>query len=132
MRIGELAQKTGVPTKTIRFYEESGVLPEPGRESNGYRTYDRAAVDRLRFIKDAQTAGLRLTEITTILDLRDRGESSCHHTIALLESHLSEVDRQIEELHRTRAHLVDMTSRARGLDPSECVDPNRCQTIVQP
>jgi DNA-binding transcriptional MerR regulator len=129
MRIGELAARTGVSTKTIRFYEESGVLPEPEREQNGYRAYLPEAVGRLRFVRDAQSAGLRLDEISHILELRDQGEATCLHTIALLESHLSDVDRQIEELKRTRDRLAEMTERARALDPAACNDPNRCQTI---
>lgn len=131
MRIGELAAKTGVSTKTIRFYEDEGVLPEPGRLDNGYRVYDQPSVERLRFIRDAQSAGLTLSEIATVLDLRDRGESTCEHTIGLLERHLREVDRQIDELHRTRFRLLEITDRARQMDPSECNDPNRCQTISQ-
>lgn len=129
MRIGQLADQAGVSTKTIRYYEDAGILPEPGREDNGYRSYESVAVDRLRFIKDAQSAGLRLTEIAMILELRDRGESTCHHTIELLDRHLDEVDQQIQELQRTRERLREMTERARALDPAECVDPNRCQTI---
>lgn len=129
MRIGELAAETGVSAKTIRFYEESGVLPEPARAENGYRTYTSESIERLRFVRDAQSAGLRLGEITTILELRDQGESTCHHTIALLEAHLGDVDRQIRELERTRAHLVEMTNRAGSLDPARCTDPNRCQAI---
>lgn len=130
MRIGQLADEIGVTTKTIRFYEESGILPEPKRAENGYRVYHQPSVERLRFIRDAQSAGLTLNEIATILDLRDRGERSCHHTIEMLDGHLVEVDRQIEELRRTRERLVEITDRAKDLDPSDCTDPNRCQTIA--
>ena len=129
MRIGELAARTGVTTKTIRFYEGIGVIPEPQRTANGYRVYDERAVARLRFVRDAQAAGLSLVEIDLILDLRDQGESSCEHVISMLESHLSDVDRQLEELGRTKERLQAMTARARNLDPSACTDPNRCQTI---
>lgn len=130
MRIGQLADEVGISTKTIRFYEDSGILPEPERADNGYRRYDRPSVERLRFIRDAQSAGLTLNEIGAILAMRDRGESSCRHTIEILEGHLVEVDRQIEELARTRERLVDITDRARSLDPSDCTDPNRCQMIA--
>ena len=129
MRIGELAEKTGVTTKTIRYYEGIGVVPEPERMANGYRLYDQADVDRLQFVRDAQAAGLSLVEINLILDLRDQGESTCEHVIEILESHLSAVDRQLVELRRTRDQLQSITDRARTLDPSSCTDPNRCQTI---
>jgi DNA-binding transcriptional MerR regulator len=129
MRIGQLADEIGVSSKTIRFYEESGILPSPERADNGYRIYGPMAVDRLRFVKDAQSAGLTLKEISTILELRDRGEGTCHHTMEVLDGHLNDVERQIEELFRTRARIQEMIDRARSLDPADCNDPNRCQTI---
>ena len=130
MRIGELSQRTSVPTKTIRFYEDRGVLPTPDRAPNGYRDYPEDAVDRLRFVKDAQSTGLTLTEISAILDLRRQGDSTCEHVVDLLEGHLSGLERHIERLQRTKAQLVALTERARRLDPADCTDPNRCQTIV--
>lgn len=130
MRIGELARKTGVSTATIRFYEQLGLVAEPGRSRNGYRLYDPSSAERIRFIRDAQAAGLSLSDIGTILEMKAEGESTCGHVIGLLESHLRSIDRQAAELARARARLQEMIDRARSLDPSECVDPNRCQTIT--
>jgi DNA-binding transcriptional MerR regulator len=130
MRIGELSRRTGVPTKTIRYYEEIGVLPDPDRAANDYRDYPEEAVDRLGFVRDAQATGLTLTEISSILDLRSQGEATCHHVIDLLERHLTALDRHIRTLRQTRKKLAGLTEQARSLDPSECRDPNRCQTIT--
>jgi DNA-binding transcriptional MerR regulator len=130
MNIGELGRLTGVSTKAIRYYEEIGVLNEPERSANGYRTYESETVDRLRFVKDAQLTGLSLAEITTILDQRGKGESTCEHVMSLLDHHLHELDTRIKALKKTRTRLVTIADRARKLDPSECLDPNRCQTIV--
>src|SRR3546814_8918106 len=58
--IGELSERSNVPAKTLRFYEDVGVLPPPARTSSGYRDYDNSALDRLRFIASAQGAGLSL------------------------------------------------------------------------
>ncbi|NQV05269.1 heavy metal-responsive transcriptional regulator [bacterium] len=129
MHIGELASLAAVSAKAIRYYEEIGVLPEPVRAPNGYREYDTNSVDRLRFVRDAQASGLSLVEISSILGLRDRGESTCDHVVELLERHLVNLDRQLVVLQRTREHLGALTARARDLDPAECTDPNRCQTI---
>ena len=129
MRIGELSAQTSVPTKTIRYYEEIGVLPPPERGDNGYRVYNPDAIERLGFIKDAQATGLTLTEIATVLRLRGRGESTCEHVTHLLEHHLEQLDARIEALAATRARLVDIIERAGTLDPTACNDPNRCQTI---
>ena len=129
MRIGELAQEIGVNTKTIRYYEDIGVLPPPDRAPNGYRDYGGEAVGRLRFVRDAQATGLTLTEIASILDLRGQGEATCHHVLDLLDQHLEDLDGHIETLHRTRDELLALTERAKRLDPADCTDPNRCQTI---
>jgi DNA-binding transcriptional MerR regulator len=129
MRIGELSRRTGNSTKTIRYYEDIGVLPAPDRTANGYREYSDEAVDRLEFIRDAQAAGLTLTEIASILDLRSQGESTCHHVIDLLERHMTALDRHIKTLRVTRKKLASLSAQARSLDPADCVDPNRCQTI---
>jgi DNA-binding transcriptional MerR regulator len=130
MRIGELGERAGVPAKTIRYYESLGLLDEPARTSSGYRDYDDEAVDRLRFVRDAQATGLTLSEIASVLELKGSGERSCAHTTALLERHLADIDAQIERLHEAREALVALADRARSLDPAACTDPNRCQVIA--
>lgn len=130
VKIGELARLTGVSTKTIRFYESAGVLPKPDRLANGYRSYALDSVDRLSFVKDAQAAGLSLDEIASVLDLRERGEATCGHVLGLLERHLADLDSRIDRLNDTKQTLQALMERARRLDPADCVDPNRCQTIA--
>jgi DNA-binding transcriptional MerR regulator len=129
MKIGEVARRTGTTPKTIRYYEDIGLLPAPPRAANGYRDYGDETVDRLSFVRDAQATGLSLTEIDSILDLRGRGETTCEHVTGLLERHLAALDAHIERLQATRSKLADLTDRAKRLDPAECVDPVRCQTI---
>lgn len=129
MKIGQLAERTGVSTKAIRYYEDIGVLPPARREPNGYRVYDNATADRIGFIQDAQSAGMSLVEIQMILGLRDHGESTCGHVIATLQTQLADVERQMDDLERTRARLDEIIQRAQRLDPADCDDPNRCQTI---
>lgn len=130
MRIGELAEAAGVSTKTIRYYESIGLLPEPTRTDSGYRAYDEAGGERLAFIRDAQASGLSLAEIASVLELKESGTTSCQHTRSLLERHIVEVEAQIERLRETRSTLLAMAERAASLDPSTCTDPNRCQVIA--
>lgn len=130
MRIGELAELGGVSTKTVRYYESIGLLVEPGRTASGYRNYDPGAVERLRFVREAQASGLTLTEIASVLELKDAGATSCEHTRALLQRHLEELDAQIERLQAARSSLAELADRAGFLDPSSCTDPNRCQVIT--
>ncbi len=129
MRIGQLASTCGVSTKTIRYYESIGLLGGPDRTDSGYRDYSTDAVERLRFIRDAQASGLTLTEITSVLEMKDAGQSSCAHTRELLHSHLDELDEQITRLQATRIQLAELTARADTLDPAACSDPHRCQVI---
>lgn len=129
MKIGELADSAGVTAKTIRYYESIGLVPAPARTSSGYRDYGLDAVERLRFIREAQATGLLLSEIQSVLELKDAGTRSCGHTLGLLERHLTEIDAQIVRLEAARTELVDLAKRAAILDPAECTDPNRCQVI---
>lgn len=131
MRIGELADMGEVTTKTVRYYESIGLLEEPGRTDSGYREYDVDAAERLRFIREAQSTGLTLSEIASVLELKTSGERSCAHTTALLERHLADLDNQIERLQAARSTLSDLANRAGSLDPSDCTDPNRCQVISE-
>lgn len=129
MKIGELADRASVSTKTIRYYESIGLLPEPDRTASGYRNYDDAATERLQFIRDAQATGLTLAEIQSVLELKDAGRNSCAHTRSLLERHLADLDDQIARLLDARHELVELAARAGELDPAACTDPNRCQVI---
>lgn len=130
MRIGQLADAAGVTTKTLRFYEARGLLPEPERSPSGYREYDEDVLDRLGFIRDAQLAGLTLAEIASVLELKDTGAGACEHTTALVHRHLVELDARIASLEATRSRLTELAARAARLDPSDCSDPHRCQVIA--
>ena len=83
MLIGELADAVGVTSQAIRFYERKGLLPDAERGANGYRVYDESTLARLRFIDVAQAAGLTLSEIRSIIDLRDDGTVPCAHVATL-------------------------------------------------
>ncbi len=130
MKIGELGHRCDVSTKTIRYYESIGLLDAPARAANGYRDYGDDAVERLGFIRDAQATGLTLAEVASVLELKGSGERSCAHTMALIEAHVVSIDAQIEQLVAARRELAALAERARGLDPSSCTDPNRCQVIA--
>ena len=130
MRIGDLAQRAGVTAKTIRYYESIGLLPEPDRTPSDYRDYRPDAVERLRFIKDAQASGLSLTEIQSLVELKSAGEATCEHTVAMLQRHLVEIDAQIAQLRATRTSLASLAERAASLDHADCTDPHRCHVIT--
>jgi MerR family copper efflux transcriptional regulator len=129
MRIGELAERAGVAPTTVRFYESIGLMQEPERRANGYRAYSDGDLERLRFVRDAQAAGLTLAQTREILDMKAEGEATCAHTTAMLRGHLADMDRQIESLMAARGELVSLLERADTLDPRECTGGSRCHVI---
>lgn len=132
MRIGELATANGLTPKTIRFYEQAGLLPEPPRTAGGYRDYSPQAGTRLAFIRDAQSAGLTLAEIRSVLALRDSGEAPCAHVTALIQQHLADIKRRMAELRKARTALRGLAERAATTDPSACTDADVCRIIGVP
>lgn len=112
MRIGEVAELTGVSTKTIRFYEDSGLVPPPGRTHSGHRRYGNETVDRLRFIRRCQTAGMSLTEVHEILALHDRGERPCGQVEQTLTDRLHHVRARIAELEVFETYLNTLLAHA--------------------
>ena len=129
MRIGELAEQAGVTAKTIRFYEQAGVLPEPERQQSGYRDYSEAALARLSFIKAAQTAGLTLAQIGEVISVRETSGPPCEHVAGLLDAHALELDTRIAELTALRTEVERLRERARGLDPARCDSASVCHVI---
>ncbi|WP_351231251.1 heavy metal-responsive transcriptional regulator [Streptomyces sp. NPDC002133] len=132
MRTGELAAASGLTAKTIRFYEDAGLLPEPPRTPGGYRDYPPQSAHRLAFIRDAQSAGLTLAEIRSILTLRDSGEAPCAHVTDLIEQHLADIERRMAELRKTRTALRGLAQRAAATDPSSCTEADICRIIATP
>ncbi|MCE3555975.1 heavy metal-responsive transcriptional regulator [Pseudonocardia sp. RS11V-5] len=121
MRIGRLAAQTGVRVRTIRFYEQVGILPAPARTPGGFREYDVDAVARLRFARAAQALGLSLAQIAEILRLRDQQGPPCEHVVELLRDHIDAVELKIKELTALRDDL-----RAR-VPPGTTPTPSLCQ-----
>ncbi|MET9820470.1 heavy metal-responsive transcriptional regulator [Streptomyces sp. NPDC006349] len=129
MRIGDLATASGLTTKTIRYYEQAGLLPEPPRTAAGYRDYTGEAVNRLAFIRDAQGAGLTLAEICGVLALRDSGQAPCDRVSRLIDQHLDEINRRLVELRKARTALRDLARRAADTDPRSCTEDDICRII---
>lgn len=129
MRIGELAKATGTGPKAIRFYEQSDLLPDPGRAASGYRDYPPEAVDRLKFIRDAQAAGFSLAEIGEILTIRDAGQAPCTHVTALIDCHLKRIQERIAELEHARGALRALAARAQDVGEQDCDEAAVCRIL---
>ena len=131
MRIGELSDRVGIPTSTIRYYERTELIDPPNRTEAGYRDYGAATADRLSFIRDAQVGGLTLNQIGSILDVRDSGETPCGHVSALLDERLVEIEAAIAALQATKTELRTLRRRASRTDPTQCGEDDIC-VIIQP
>ena len=129
MRIGELAALTETTTKTLRFYEDAGLLHRAGRTPAGYREYDQDAVARLGFIRRGRAAGLSLAQIREILDVRDQGRAPCRHVEELLATRLRALDAQLADLHDLRATVAQLHDAARGADPDTCGAEQVCRYL---
>jgi DNA-binding transcriptional MerR regulator len=115
VRIGELADTVGVNPKTIRYYEQIGLLPEPARSPGGDRQYGQADVDRLAFIRRAQQLELTLDEIGEILALREQSQRPCDYVLAVAQQHLTDLDDRIAQMQRARDELSALIERAQRL-----------------
>jgi len=122
MFIHELAQATGVPAKTIRYYESIGLLPPPERADNNYRQYTFAAVERLRYIISARSLGFRLTDIGEFLAARDAGTLPYQRVMNSMDGRIADIDRRIADLLALREALNGFRSIGATLPPSKKCD----------
>jgi MerR family copper efflux transcriptional regulator len=118
--IGEAAERSGVPAKTIRYYEQIGLIEAPSRGSNQYRTYSDADVAMLRFIGRARRLGFSVHDLKQLVALyQDRSRASAD-VKALAMQHIDRIDRKLAELRTMRAALADLASRCHGDGRPEC------------
>jgi MerR family transcriptional regulator, copper efflux regulator len=129
MRIGEVAARSGVSTKALRYYEEVGLVTAAARTPSGYRLYDDDVLDRLAFIRACQALGLSLGEIRSIVALRDRGETPCGHVFDLLRARADDIGKRIRELRVLQAELERLVDRAEHLDSAACAPQKVCHLI---
>jgi DNA-binding transcriptional MerR regulator len=108
MRIGQLAEATGVSTDTIRYYEKIGLLPAPQRSGSGYREYPSGARNRLRVIRNAVQLGFPLAEIAKVLRVRDSGGAPCRQVRDYAQQVVGEIDQRIAQLTTERDSLLEM------------------------
>ncbi|MCB4456487.1 MULTISPECIES: MerR family transcriptional regulator [Leisingera] len=117
---GELAKATGCNLETIRYYEKTGMMPDPPRTAAGHRIYGQSHIQRLRFILRARELGFAIDEIKGLLGLVDGGTQTCGEVKALTERHLSDVRRKIEDLRRIEKVLAATAGQCSGEDVPEC------------
>lgn len=120
MNIGQAAERSGVPAKTIRYYEDIGLITQPVRAENGYRDFSEADVHALRFIARSRGLGFSVREVGELLALyHDRSRASSA-VKALAEQAINRIDTKIAELVSMRSTLSDLAERCHGDQRPDC------------
>lgn len=120
LTIGALAKATSTKVETIRWYERVGLLPVPSRSAGNYRSYDKAHLGRLSFIRRGRSLGFSLDQIRALLGLAEDRDRSCQAVDAIAREHLDEVDQKIADLHALRRELVTVIDGCHGGRVAEC------------
>ena len=120
MNIGTAAQHSGVPVKTIRYYESIGLIDAARRTESGYRIYDIRDVETLRFIQRARSLGFSVKDVADLLALwRDKQRAS-GQVKALAKRHVADIDRKIAELRAMGETLAELIEKCHGDDRPDC------------
>jgi len=119
MNIGEASGATGLPAKTIRYYEDIGLI-KPDRAANGYRDYGDKDVHRLAFIQRSRSLGFTIEECRSLLSLYEDKERASSDVKALALDKIREIDRKLGELKSLRATLKTLAEHCHGDDRPDC------------
>ena len=124
-RIGEIAQQAGVSVPAVRYYERLGLLNQAPRTGRGIRRYSHEVIERIRFVKRAQSNGLTLSEIRELIGLKQRGGTRrCRQVQQFLTAKIAEVDQQraqLDDFRRTLQALADQCAESLHAAPDpEC------------
>ncbi len=119
LTIGKLAKEVGVNIQTVRYYERRRLLSPTARKSSGYRLYGEAALKRLRFIKNAQTLGFTLREITDLLNLRVSSTARCGDVERKAQAKLTQVQDKVRDLQMLAQALHGLIRTCRAGQPTD-------------
>ena len=119
MNISATAERTGLPAKTIRYYEEIGLV-EPTRGANGYRQYDEEQVHRLAFVQRARSLGFGIEECRELLSLYDDKGRASSDVKRIAEEKMAEIEKRIAELSAMRSTLAHLARHCHGDDRPDC------------
>ncbi|MDO6693778.1 Cd(II)/Pb(II)-responsive transcriptional regulator [Aliiglaciecola sp. 3_MG-2023] len=121
MKIGLVAKKSGCSVQTIRFYEKQGLLNQPLRNASNYRAYDDDALKQLTFIRQCRSLGISINEIKQLIILREEPDKSCESVNQMVNQHIQEVSKRMEELARLQLVLTEIASScSAGHSIGEC------------
>lgn len=120
MNIGEASRQSGLPAKTIRYYEETGLIAPPVRAENGYRHYTETDVHKLRFVRHARGLGFSVDECSQLLSLYDDKDRQSADVKAIAQQHLTDIEEKIQELEKLRSTLHHLINHCHGDGRPDC------------
>ena len=120
LTIGTLSRKTGTKVQTVRYYEQIGLLREPGRTEGGQRRYEEADLDRLAFIRHARQLGFALDAIRELLELSDHPQQSCADADSIARRQLKQVEQRLLRLQALQKELKRMIVECSGGQVADC------------
>jgi Cu(I)-responsive transcriptional regulator len=119
MNIGTASELSQLPVKTIRYYEEIGLV-DPGRTGNGYRDFSEADVERLKFLQRARSLGFSIEQCRELLSLYEDRNRASADVKAITRTKIQEIDRKIDELNSLKRVLTTLMEACHGDDRPEC------------
>ncbi|MFP7672238.1 Cu(I)-responsive transcriptional regulator [Marivita sp. S0852] len=119
MNIGEVAQRAGLPAKTIRYYEDIGLV-KPPRDANGYRAFRDSDVHKLAFLSRARALGFTIEDCRTLLTLYEDQTRASADVKQLAEAHLHKIEDKITQLQSMRDTLSDLVHSCAGDNRPDC------------
>ncbi|MCR9254652.1 MAG: Cu(I)-responsive transcriptional regulator [Alphaproteobacteria bacterium] len=119
MNIGEAAARSGLPAKTIRYYEDIGLV-RPARDGNGYRAFVEKDIHKLAFLARARSLGFTVEECRVLLALYEDDDRASADVKSIATEHLDRIDRKISELEGMRATLSHLVERCHGDGKPDC------------
>jgi len=120
LTIGQAAEASGISRKMIRYYEETGLLPQALRSDSGYRYYDQAAVEQMQFIKRARDMGFSLERIQQLMSFWHDDQRHSADVKALAQQYIAELDENIAQMQTMRNELHNWVDNCHGDDRPEC------------
>ena len=120
MNISEVAKKTGLTSKTIRFYEEKGLVTAPNRSDNGYRTYTQKHLDELTLLRQARQVGFNLEECRDLVGLFNNPARHSADVKTRTLQKVAEIEKHIEELQAMHQQLLALAESCPGDDSADC------------
>jgi len=120
MQIGLVAERSGVPAKTIRYYEDIGLISKPDRTTSGYRAYASQDVEILRFVSRARGLGFSIKDVRNLLALFEDRERASADVKKIAQDHVDEIDRKMAELETIRHTLAHLADKCHGDERPDC------------